>query len=102
MAHAGEQSAEFAVSALMEFDLQHRAFALRADDVHLADVEFPIREVDALAELLEYLRRRFARDLDLIPAGDRKPRMGHAVGKFAVVGDQDQTPAAFVQSADGE
>ena len=102
VADAGEQAADFAVAAFVEHHFQNRGLFAAGLDSDVFDVRESFGQVDAAMELAEDFVFDLAGDLDVVNLFDAVPRMGEAVGQFAVVGDEDQAFGCHVEPADAE
>jgi len=102
VADSRQNSADLAVSALVQHDFQFSRFTLAAFDAHGSDAGDPLRKMHARAQPVQFWQRRTARDAGEISLVDAVPRVGQPVGQRAVVGDQNQPLAGPVQSADGK
>jgi hypothetical protein len=100
--HPGKQPADFAILTVTQPDFKKCAVAFRADPLHPMDVESALAKIESLFQRGKGLVRGAAGNLDSIRPRHLKPRMSHAMGQFTVVGQENQTFAALVQSANGE
>lgn len=102
MADAGEKAAHFAVAAFVQNHFEDRRLLLVFLDAHVFSVGISFGQVDASVELGEYGTLNAAGHLHLINLFDTMPRMRETVGKFTVVGDENQAFAVNIKPTYGE
>jgi len=102
VAHAGQQPANLAILPLHEDNLEQRAVPLGFDQFGRLGGEAALGEVHPFLQLLDDFPRGNSRDLHAVDFLDAEPGVGEAVGQFAVVGDQQQPLAVFIEATDGE
>src|SRR5579872_2618825 len=88
-------------SCLAQDDLEPGALALLLELLDAASADVALAEVDAFEELLDVLSGGPAGNLDDIGLVDAEARVRQAIGQVAVVGEQQQALAIFVEPADG-
>src|SRR5262245_55293907 len=102
MADAGEEAADFAISAFVQDHFQDRGTFTAAFDVAVLHVGEAFGQVDAAVELAEDVALDLAGDLDVIDFFDAVSRMREAVRQIAVVRDEDETFRSEIEAADAE
>jgi hypothetical protein len=93
--------AHFAVLSLREHHLHDGRIALVAHHPYPPRSSLAIRQPDTFDQLVIDIALGPARDDRAIDLLDAVPRMSEPVGQSAVVGQNHQTCAVFVQAADG-
>lgn len=102
MVDPGEEASNLAVLALSQDDFENRAVASLALLVNVFDSKATFSEVDPFFQLVESLETGIASDLDFVHSADAVTWVGQFVGQFAVVGDQQQAFAVFIETTDSE
>src|SRR5262245_4113158 len=100
MADAGEETADFAISAFVQDHLQDRGTLAAALNVAVLHVGEAFGEVNAAVELAEDVALDLAGDLDMIDFFDAVSRMREAVRQIAVVCDEDESFRSEIEAAD--
>ena len=93
--------ADLAVLPFGEHHFHDAGLSLAPHHLHPLGPDLSFGQPDPLGELVEHLARGFTGDDHAVDLLDPEPRVGQAVGKLAVVGQQHQAGALFVESPDG-
>jgi hypothetical protein len=102
VAELREHAADLAILPLVEDHLEDRALLVLGLEVDVLGAGHPLGEADAATEFIERFRGGDPRHLDEVFLLDAIPWVGEEIGKFAVVGDEDQPFAHPVEPADGK
>lgn len=102
MSDAGEQPADLAVSAFVQYDLQVGALLLPTSDSYVRYLGEAVRKMNALPELAENGGLRRTRDANAIDLIDAVTGMCQLIGEFAIIRQDDQAFARLIKSPHGE
>ncbi len=86
MADLGQHTADLAVSALAQRDLDHALIAGGVDDGRLRHPRLALDQPDPLSQSLQLLRRDQPVDMGTVGLGYAVARVRQLLGQFAVVG----------------
>ena len=101
VAELREHSAHFSVFPFGKNHLQDRRLASLTHDPHALGADFSLGEPDSRSQLVEHFLRGSSRDHDLVNLLDTELGVCQLVGEFAVVGQDHQAGARFIEPADG-
>jgi hypothetical protein len=97
----GQHPPHLAILPFGEHHLQNRRVALLSGRSDVLCARFPLSEPNSLDNLVKDLSRRMARDDHAVDFFDSKLRMCQPVGELAIVRQQYEANAHFVQPAHG-
>ena len=100
--HAGQHPPNLAVATFVEHHLENGRLLPESLDTNLHRLDVALGQVRTFAQLCEDVGRHVAGDLRFVGFLHAMPRMREFVGQLAIVGDQNETFAFDVESADVE
>ena len=100
MSHAGEHSANFAISSFSQDDLNPTGRLDFAQKFGTGRFRFSFSEIDSLFECSQLFGGRHTRNLYMVFFFNAVTRVGQPIGQFSVVGNQNQTFARLIEASD--
>lgn len=102
MPQVGKQPTYFSVAAFVKHHFQQRRCLAPALDLHVLRVGDAFRQMDAAVELGNDLAFNLPSHLNLINLLNAMAGVRETVGQRTIVGEEDQSFAGHVESADGK
>lgn len=102
MAGSRQHAANLSIPAFSQHHLQLSTFRTSGPHAELADRCFSFRQMDTRPQFLHRFRIDFADHGHVVAFGDGEFRMSQLMGQGAIIGDQDQPGARFVEPSDGK
>lgn len=102
VAQLRKHATNLAILAFVENHFQDCALFVLTSERHALGMNFSLGQAYALAESLEQLGRRYARNLHEVFFLDTVARVGEKVRELAVVREQDEAFARTIKTPDGE
>ena len=100
VANTRKQAADLTIATFFENDLQHRVVFAARFNSGTDNLCQTLREVNTALECFQVRTCRMTDDLNKIRLLHPVARMGQAIGEVAIVRNQDQSLAGFVEAAD--